>query len=82
MIVIHFYGSIADRVGRSVELDLPDSVTTVAELRELLGTTYPHAAVEIVSGSLKACIDDEVVGEAHDIRRAGTIEFFPPLSGG
>lgn len=82
MMVINFYGRIADRVGRSIELDLPHSITTVAELRRLLGTTYPDAAGEIASASLRPCIDDEIVGEAHDIRRAGTIEFFPPLSGG
>ena len=80
--VIHFYGRIADRVGRSIELDLPDSITTVAQLRGLLGTTYPDAAGEIASGSLKACVGDEIVGDDHDIRQADTVEFFPPLSGG
>lgn len=80
--VIHFYGGIADRVGRSVELELPETVTTVAELRRLLGTVYPDASSYIASGSLKACVSDEIVGETHDIRRADMIEFFPPLSGG
>ena len=82
MMVVHFYGRIADRVGRSIELDLPESITTVADLRQLLASTHPDAAAEIASGLLKACIGDEIVGEAHDIRRAGAIEFFPPLSGG
>lgn len=80
--VIHFYGRIADRVGRSIELDVPDSVTTIAELRQLIGTIYPAAANEIALPSLKACIGEEIVGDFRDIRQSDTVEFFPPLSGG
>lgn len=79
---IHFYGRIADRLGRSIHVDVPGSVTTVAELRRLLGTAFPDAADEIASPSLRACVGDEVVGESHDISRTGAVEFFPPLSGG
>ena len=79
---IQFYGGLADRLGRSINLDLPEAIRTVADLRQLLGEAYPDSAGEITSGALKACIGDEIVGDAHDLHRTDMVEFFPPLSGG
>ncbi|MDP9424356.1 MAG: MoaD/ThiS family protein [Pseudomonadota bacterium] len=79
---IHFYGRISDRLGRSIEIDVPASISTVADLRSLLAKTFPDHAGEIVSPTLRPCVRDEIVGEAHDIRGADSVEFFPPLSGG
>jgi molybdopterin converting factor small subunit len=78
---IHFYGGIGDRLGRSVEFDLPDDAATVGDLRRLLSRAYPDAAGEIAS-RLRACVGDEIVGEAYELSRADTVEFLPPLSGG
>lgn len=79
--LIHFYGGIGDRVGRSHEIELPRETTTVAELRRLLARTWPDAASEIAA-ELKACVGDEIVDDTYDIRQADIVEFFPPLSGG
>lgn len=82
MIQIHFFGRAADRIGSHLDLDLPETVTTVADLRGLIARNYPDAAGEIARPSLRACVGDEIVGEDHDIRQSDLIEFFPPLSGG
>jgi len=79
---VHFYGRIGDRLGRSHKLELPEDAATVADLRQLLARTYPDAAGEIASPSLKVSVGDEIVGEGFDIRRASVVEFFPPVSGG
>ena len=79
--LIYFYGGIGDRIGRSHELDVPEEATTIADLRRWLARAYPAAADEI-GGALRACVGDEIVGEAHDIRQADIVEFLPPLSGG
>lgn len=79
---IHFFGRAGDQVARSVDLDLPSTVVTVADLRRLLAQSYPHAAGEIVHPSLRACVGDELVGEDHELCDSDFVEFLPPLSGG
>ena len=80
--LVHFYGSLSERLGRSVSIELSRPITTVADLRNLLVEAYPEAATEIAKPSLRACVGDEIVSDDHDIREADTVEFFPPLSGG
>ena len=79
---VHFFGRAGEQLARSVDLDLPSTVVTVADLRRLLAQTYPEAAEELVRTSLRACVGDEIVGEAHELRDSDLVEFFPPLSGG
>jgi molybdopterin converting factor small subunit len=78
---IHFYGGIGDYLGRSIHFDLPEGAATVADLRRLLCKAYPDAAGEFAS-RLRACVADEIVGEAYELSEAETVEFLPPLSGG
>lgn len=79
---ISFYGSLGDCIGRQAELELPSEGCTVAELRKRLAATYPDAKTEFARPSLRACVDDMIVGEDHRIRSGQSVEFFPPLSGG
>jgi molybdopterin converting factor small subunit len=79
---IHFFGKIGERIGRTVELDVPPTVARVAELRAFLATVYPQAAADLASGASRACVGDTVVGEDQRIAPGDTVEFFPPLSGG
>jgi molybdopterin converting factor small subunit len=79
---INFFGELGERLGRSVELDIPAEVGSVAALRRLLAVRFPDAAASLASPSLRACIGDEIVTEDHDIQGYDLVEFFPPLSGG
>ena len=77
---ILFYGRLGERIGREIELEMP-AVSNVAELRSALAGIYPDEAVELLQQS-RACVEDMIVNDDHIIVGTGTVEFFPPLSGG
>ena len=77
---IHFYGRLAESVGRDIEVDVPESCS-VADLRELLATKFPHAA-NALGHRVRALVGDAVVADSHIVRPGDSVEFFPPVSGG
>ena len=77
-----FFGRLADRLGREVELDLPEEGCSVAELRQRLCTTFPEAAEELARPSNRACIDQTVAAESARVLPGHEVAFVPPLSGG
>ncbi len=79
---ILFFGNLGDRIGREIELDLPHGRHTVASLREHLAELYPQAADDLSAARLRACVEDSMVSEDHPVPVGGSVEFFPPLSGG
>ena len=79
---ILFFGRLGERIGREVSIEPPSGGCTVRELRGLLASLYPDAAAEMTSPSLRACVDDTIVGDEFPIAEGGRVEFFPPLSGG
>ena len=77
---IHFYGRLAESVGREIEVDVPESCS-VSELRALLATEYPRAA-NALGHRVRALVGDIVVADRHIVRSGDSVEFFPPVSGG
>ena len=77
---IHFYGRLAESVGRDIEVDVPESCS-VSELRALLATEYPRAA-NALGHRVRALVGDMVVADSHIVRPGDSVEFFPPVSGG
>lgn len=79
---VMFFGKLAERIERQVEIALPGEAATVADVRALLAERFPQAREELLKPSLRACIGDEMVDDAAPVRDAEAVEFFPPLSGG
>lgn len=79
---VRFYGNLGDCIGREVELEVPAGGCTVAELRHRLASAYPALAAQLTRPSLRACVDDTIVGDAHLVGGNRSVEFFPPVSGG
>lgn len=79
---ILFFGKLGDLVGREIDIDSPADGCTVSELRKLLARRYPEAETDLARPSLRACVDDTVVGEQFRVGPGAQVEFFPPLSGG
>lgn len=77
---IHFYGRLAESVGREIEVDVPEGCS-VSELRELLATEYPRAA-NALGHRVRALVGDMIVADSHIVRPGDSVEFFPPVSGG
>lgn len=75
-----FFGRLGEAIGRSVRLDAAPA--DVAELRQMLAARFPALAEELLRPSLRACVGDELVGEAHSLAGVASVDFLPPLSGG
>jgi molybdopterin converting factor small subunit len=73
VIRIGFYGRLAERFGREVEIDLPDGAT-VAALRARFEGLDP--------ATVRALLNDETAGEDAPVRPGDRVDFLPPLSGG
>lgn len=69
---ILFFGQLADRFGRTVELDAPAG-STIAELRSLLHLNEPLA---------RACVGNTIVADDFAVEAGQDVEFWPPVSGG
>ncbi len=79
---ILFFGSLGERVGRELDIALPERGCTVAELRARLAEALPAAAALLAGPSVRACIDREVAAEDARVLPGHEVAFIPPLSGG
>ena len=77
---IHFYGRLAESLGRDIEIVLSDHCS-IADLRERLAVEYPQAA-NALGHRARALVGDIVVADSHIVRPGDSVEFFPPVSGG
>jgi molybdopterin converting factor small subunit len=77
---VTFYGSLAEAIGREVELE-PGAGATVGDVRRMLFDLFPGATARLARGDVMGCIDDEVVGD-HIILSGQDLAFLPLLSGG
>ena len=74
MAKIAFYGKLAERIGREVEIELPAGGWTIAALRARFDG--------LDRATIRACVNDETVSEDHVVMPGDRVDFLPPLSGG
>lgn len=79
---ILFFGSLADRLGRQTEIELPAEGCTVAELRRLLGARDAEFAAALDAPGVRASADKALVRDDQQVTPAQEVSFFPILSGG
>ena len=73
MVKIGFYGRLAERYGREVEIDLAGDAT-VRDLR---------ARFEgLDAATVRALVNDVMAGEHIPVGPGDRVDFLPPLSGG
>jgi len=70
---IGFYGRLAERFGREVEIDLPDGATVAAARARFDG---------LDAATVRALVNDVTAGEDTPLRSGDRVDFLPPLSGG
>lgn len=80
MIKVSLFGSLAEAIGRQVELPAPGS--TVGDVRRRLIELYPAAAASLSRPAVRACVEDRIVDDGHELSGAAELAFLPPLSGG
>jgi sulfur-carrier protein len=80
MVTILYFAWVRDAVGLAEErIDLPEGVATVADLADWLAERHPVFADR---ERLRVAVDQVMARFDTDIRNAGEIAFFPPVTGG
>ena len=78
---ISFYGRLAEAIGREVELDTAEACA-VGEVRARLAERFPHAASDLVSPRVRACVGDRMVPDSFVVVPGDAVDILAPLSGG
>lgn len=76
-----FYGSLADLVGRELDIDSP-SGCSLSELRRSIVALSPEAARALADHRVRAYVHDHFVGDEYIVSNADCVEFLSPVSGG
>jgi molybdopterin synthase sulfur carrier subunit len=83
-IKLRFFASVREALGTSEEkLTLPESVTTVGALRELLigrGGAWAQALAH--ERALRMAFNHVMCDPATELEEGGEVAFFPPVTGG
>jgi sulfur-carrier protein len=83
MVALLFFGPLRDVAKASLrEIDLPASVTTVAQLIDWLSEHDPVLADMLTGPSLQVAVDQRIVPKDSLITNESEIAFLPPMSGG
>ena len=81
---LRYFAWVRERIGQAEEeLDLPEDVSTVAQLIAWLASRdegYASAFAE--PDVIRTAIDQEHVDHATPVRSAREVAFFPPMTGG
>ncbi len=83
-ITLRFFASVREQLGTSHEtVQLPDAVTTIGAVRELLiarGGVWASALAH--DKSLRTAFNHGMCGPDTDLADGGEVAFFPPVTGG
>jgi len=78
---IGFFGRLRDAIGDVQDHDVSEGML-ISQLRRQLAERFPDHSGDLLSHRVRACVDDEIVGEDFILTGRESVEFFPPLSGG
>lgn len=84
MLKINYFASIRERLNKSHEdIELPDSVQTVAELMAFLGKQNEQV-YQVLCGNANVLVsvNKTIVGRNCALGSGDEIAFFPPMTGG
>ena len=79
---ITLFGKLGDLMGRELELPKEFGGRTMADLRRFLAGEYPSAAPDLLSPRVRACVNDALVPDSHNLTAGDQIALLPPVSGG
>ena len=71
---IGFYGRLAERFGREIEVESPGAGATVATIRARFDG--------LDAATVRALVNDETASEDDPVAAGDRVDFLPPLSGG
>ena len=78
-----YFASLRDVLGQGEEETmLPDSVATIAELREHLASRGGEWIRLVTTNTLRCAVNQEMASSAMPINDGDEVAFFPPVTGG
>lgn len=78
-----YFGRLAEVAGsRRGEVEVPDAIATVADLRDWIGKEQPELGAALTSPTVRTVIDDAYAADDHPLAGVTEVAFIPPVSGG
>jgi sulfur-carrier protein len=78
-----YFGRPRERLGISSEnAEIPDSITTLAELLDWLRTRGESWGKELADGRVRCAVNQEMAGLSAPISAGNEVAIFSPISGG
>lgn len=81
-IQVCFFGKVADRFGRGLNVDIPAGGCSLAWLRAQLADQTDGGAEALAEHGLRAAIDHLIVGDQAWVRPGQDVAFLSMFSGG
>lgn len=82
MLEIELCGRLADVGGALAQIAIPENGCSVAELFGLIAQQHPALAHPLVSGRVRACVNETIVTPDARVMAGDEVALFPPVSGG
>ena len=80
MLKVLYFAGLREAIGCGAEnLEMPSGVTTVAELRAVLGVRHP---VLLSAKNLRMAVNQNMCGMEAPVVDGDEVAFFPPVTGG
>ena len=82
VLTVELCGKLADPLGASVKVKIPDNGCSVAELLALTAREHPPLAAQLARRRVRACVNEVVVAPTASVSANDDVALFPPVSGG
>nr|WP_294848177.1 MoaD/ThiS family protein [uncultured Sphingomonas sp.] len=79
---VELCGQFADLHGRVIAVALPKGGMTVGTMMSQIAADYPSLQAALVSGRVRACVNDSIVAASDAVTVGDRVALFPPVSGG
>jgi molybdopterin synthase sulfur carrier subunit len=83
MLTIQYFASVRETLGKASEqIHLPDNISTVAELTEMLATRGHVWQLLMDASQVLIAVNQSVADRSTRLLGSEEVAFFPPMTGG
>lgn len=82
MLMIKYFASLREALGVASERVAFVNGETVEQLLSRLVQQHPQAELQLLDGSVRAAVNQQLVESSHSLHEHDEVAFFPPVTGG